>query len=448
MSKAGAVFCFPNDFVWGAATAAKQIDGAWNEGGKGEDIWDRWAHTSGKVKRRHTPDVACDHYHLYRSDYELLKTMNLRGYRFSFPWPRLQPLGYGQWNQEGLDHYDRMIDAMLEAGVTHPCATQYHWDLPQNLQDMYGGWASREVCKHFADYTGKLVERFSDRIKMWCTHNEPWCTTYFGYAWGVWAPGVRNEHVGRQVHHNMLVSHGLAVQAARAAARRPIEIGIVLSLCNQEPLDPQSEADRKLADAAMADQDWKWFEPLYRARYTQDFIDGIHDFRPEDMGIISTPTDYLGVNTYFRVVHSATVQKIHPIPGHIYNSNNWEVTPESFRKLLTHIHTNYDAPTMYITENGSCWKDRVVRGRVHDAERLDYLRRHVQQMALAMQDGVKVKGYFAWSLMDNFEWNEGYTQRFGLVHVNYKTQKRTIKDSGIWYGHLAHCNAISLEGAI
>jgi beta-glucosidase len=436
----GQEFVFSEDFVFGTGTSAYQIEGAWNKDGKSPSIWDHWTHNSKVVKHGHTGDIACDHYHRYPQDIDLIKRLNLDAYRFSIAWPRVQPDGRGQLNEKGMDFYDRLIDKLLEAGID-PYVTLYHWDLPQVLQEDFGGWASRDVLKFFADYSAKMVERFGDRVKMWSTHNEPWCTAYFGYAWGVWAPGVKDEKIGKQVHHNLLVSHGLASQAMRAAAKHPLEIGIVLSLSNHEPLH---EADKALAQNASDWQDGVWFDPLYKGTYPQKFIDELTDFHPDDLKTISQPMDYLGVNFYFRVVHSHQ-KPIHPIPGSEYTAFNWEVTPESLGRLLRHITEKYDAPTLYITENGAAFNDSLKRGKVRDPRRKAYLREHIKQTALAMRDGAKVKGYFAWSLMDNFEWNEGYTKRFGIVHVNYKTQKRTVKGSGKWYSRLAKSKSLSLK---
>lgn len=432
-------FQFPENFVWGTGTSAYQIEGAWNEDGKSPSIWDEWAHHAGKVKLGHTGDIACDHYHRYRQDVALMKKLNIDAYRFSIAWPRVQPDGR-KLNEAGMAFYDRLIDSLLEAGIA-PYITLYHWDLPQILQERFGGWASRDVLNFFADYSAQMVARFGDRVETWSTHNEPWCTAYHGYAWGVWAPGIADEKVGAQVHHNLLVSHGLATQAMRAAAPRPIKIGIVLSLSSHEPL---REEDRLLAQEASDWQDGVWFDPLYKGTYPAKFIESIGDFQAADLQTISQPIDYLGVNFYFRVVHSHS-QPIHPIAGSQYTAFNWEVTPASLRRLLTHISQKYDAPTLYITENGAAFEDEIRGGRLlADKDRKEYLRQHISQMALAMQDGANVKGYFAWSLMDNFEWNEGFTKRFGIVHVDYQTQKRTIKASGKWYSKLALSNTIDL----
>jgi beta-glucosidase len=434
-------FVFPRGFVWGAATAAFQIEGAWNEHGKGESIWDRFCHQTNKVANGDTGDTACNHYRLYRRDMSLVRNLGLDAYRFSISWPRVQPDGEGAYNERGIDFYDRLIDEMLAKGVTMPCATLYHWDLPQALQDKFGGWASRDVCNRFADYSAEMVRRFSDRVEMWCTHNEPFCTAYLGHAWGVFAPGMTDDGLSKQVHHNLLLSHGLSMQSARAAARKPIKIGIVLSLSNHEPRAPEYEA---LAQAEQEKQDGMWFDPLYNGEYRGDIGHEIRDIRSGDMKIISTAADYVGVNFYFRSLHPWMQNPPH-IPGSTYTACDWEVTPESFRKLLTHITKKYGPRPLYITENGAAFDDIVMKGRVHDEQRLDYIRQHVKQMALAMKDGANIKGYFAWSLMDNFEWDKGYAKRFGLIHVDYKTQRRIVKDSGRWFARLAAANRIALD---
>jgi beta-glucosidase len=437
------VFVFPKDFVWGSATAAYQVEGAWNVDGKGESIWDVFSHTPGKVKNGDTGDVACDQYHLYPQDMDLLKRLNLGAYRFSLSWPRIQPDGKGQFNERGMAFYDRLIDNMLEKGIT-PFLTLYHWDLPQTLQSELGGWAHRDVCKYYAEYAAKCAARYSDRVKFWTTFNEPWCTAVLGYDAGVHAPGIKDQAMSKQVAHHLLLSHGMGMQAIRANAKQPVQAGIVLNMTITEPLRPDNAEDVAMAEAAIEADKGAWLEPLFKGRYGKDALAAIRDVRDGDLKTISQPLDFLGVNYYFRNVVSK-LDQIHPIAGSEYTAMDWEVRPEAFRRLLTRISKEYDNPVIYITENGAAFPDTVDGdGKVHDPRRLAYLQSHIQNVALAMKDGANIKGYFAWSLLDNFEWAEGYTKRFGITYVDYPTQTRIVKDSGEWFSRLAKANEIEL----
>jgi beta-glucosidase len=449
-------FAFPADFVWGTGTSAYQVEGAWNLDGKGESIWDRFSHTPGMIKNGDTGDVACDHYHRLAQDVELARRLNLNSYRFSIAWPRVQPRGRGAFNSAGLDYYDRLIDNLLQAGI-EPFVTLYHWDLPQALQQELGGWAHRDVCRYFADYAARCAQRYSDRVRSWTTFNEPWCTSFLGYQIGYHAPGVKDERTAAQVAHHLLVSHGMGMQALRAAARADIEAGIVLNLTITEPLRPDVKEDVELARKA-----WRWdcgsyLDPLFRGHYSQEVADRIADLRPGDLKLISQPMDFLGINYYSRNVVSAQEAPIHPIPGVDYTAMGWEVSPRALRSLLNRISREYpEAPSLYVSENGAAYDDVVVdtangagagRKSVNDVKRLAYFREHIKQVALAMQDGVDVRGYFAWSLMDNFEWAEGYSRRFGLVHVDFDDPKlpRLVKASGEWFAALAAANKIEIE---
>jgi beta-glucosidase len=417
---------FPADFAWGSATAAYQVEGAWNEGGRGESIWDRFSHTPGKIKNGDNGDIACDHYHRFAADIALIKELGLNSYRFSISWPRVQPLGEGNYNQIGLDFYDRVIDC-LHANNIEPFVTLYHWDLPQALEDK-GGWTNRETCLRFAEYTTKMVERYSDRVKFWTTFNEPWCSYFLKKA--------------DQVAHNLLVAHGLGTIAARQAAKQPLQVGIVLNLAPTEPLREDNADDVEMARAAWRKDAGAWLDPLFKGTYPAEQIAKIADFRSGDLQIINQKLDYLGINFYTRNVVSA-LPKIHPIAGAHYTAMDWEVHPTSLRLLLNLISSEYDHPVIYITENGAAYDDKPdSNGYVADANRRDYLWLHLQQCALALQDGVKLKGYFAWSLMDNFEWAEGYSKRFGLVYVDYPSQKRTVKLSGKWFREVAARNSV------
>jgi beta-galactosidase len=435
---------FPENFVWGSGTSAYQIEGAWDTDGKGESIWDRFSHTAGKVKNDENGDIACDHFHRFEEDIKLAKKLNLTAYRFSISWPRVQPLGRGDWNEKGLEFYDRLIDCIVENGL-EPFVTLYHWDLPQTLQNELGGWGSREVLKLFAAYAGKMTERYSDRVKFWATFNEPWCSAYLGYAWGVHAPGLNNPPLASQVAHNLLVAHGLATVAIRAAAKQLLQVGIVLNQSTPEPLRADNEDDLALAEAGWHWDLGKWLQPLLRGSYPDDVAADIGDIQPDDLATIYQPIDYIGINYYFRNVLSKE-PIVHPLPGSEYTDMNWEITPASLGTLLRRISKEFNYPTLYITENGAAFNDEMdASGQVDDLKRTKYLHGHIQQVAQCIEEGINVKGYFAWSLMDNFEWAEGYAKRFGLVHVDYASQKRTIKNSGKWFANLAARNAITID---
>jgi beta-glucosidase len=421
---------FPNNFVWGTATSAYQIEGAATEGGRGPSIWDTFSHTAGKTFNGDTGDVACDHYHRYNEDLDLVAKMGLDAYRFSIAWPRVQPLGEGAWNPEGLAFYDRLVDAMLERGIS-PHATLYHWDLPQALQDK-GGWQNRETAYRFADYAAHMAEHLGDRVATICTHNEPWCTAYLGHQNGQFAPGMTDAAVTVQVAHHLLLSHGLALLAMRSTGTK-VPLGIVL---NQSAANP---ATGSAADAALAKREFarfvRWYmDPIFKKRYPTD---AEMEFQPAvqevDFDIIAQPLDFLGINYYTRIWASAE-RPPRPVPKVLGETDmGWEIYPEGLTELLVQIHNEYKLPPIYITENGMANVDAVVNGRVSDTQRIEYLRAHLDAVAKAIASGVDVRGFFYWSLLDNYEWNSGYAKRFGLVHVDYATQKRTLKDSAHWY---------------
>ncbi|HNG75645.1 MAG TPA: GH1 family beta-glucosidase [Candidatus Obscuribacter sp.] len=434
-------YCFPPNFVWGTGTSAYQVEGAHDQDGKGESIWDRFCRSPGNVKNGDTGNIACDQYHRFAQDMELCRRLNLGAYRFSIAWPRVQPLGRGALNEKGMSYYDRLIDELLALGI-EPVITLYHWDLPQALQDDLGGFAHRDTVQHFADYTEAMVHRYSDRVKFWTTLNEPWCSSFLGHQTGYHAPGIKDPLIAAQVAHNLLLCHGAGTIAARAAARQKLDLGIVLNLTISEALNP---ADAHLADKAFARDCGFYLEPLLRGKYSQAALAGIKDFKEQDLRLINQPMDYLGINYYARSLVSST-GKTHPVPGAEYTQMGWEVHPQALRRLLNRIRKDYpEVPPLYVTENGAAYEDLVTQaGRINDTKRLEYLRRHIEQVALAIEDGVDVRGYFAWSLLDNFEWAEGYDRRFGIVHVDFATQERRIKDSGLWYAETARSNKIVL----
>ena len=433
---------FPANFLWGAATASYQIEGAWNADGKGESIWDRFSHTPGKIEDGSSGDVACDHYHRYPEDIALMRQLGLKAYRFSTSWPRVLPEGQGRANPAGLDFYDRLVDRLLGANI-QPFLTLYHWDLPQALEDN-GGWLNRATCYAFADYAALLVKRLGDRVRFWTTFNEPAVVMYLGYGMKIHAPGLDAPATMHQAGHHLLLAHGLAVQAMRAI-NPAIQAGIVL---NHWIADPPS-ADP--ADVAAAEQAWQqgetfFLEPLFKAHYPLHLYaedsKALANVQPGDLALIAKKLDFLGVNSYSRHVIGAQ-GRVHPVPGSEYTEMDWEVCAPALRRLLNKLNREYKLPPLYITENGAAFKDVVSPdGKVHDERRLEYLRQHFIQARLAMQDGVDLRGYFVWSLLDNFEWSFGYTKRFGIVHVDYATQRRTIKDSGEWYSRVIADNAV------
>jgi beta-glucosidase len=416
------------NFVWGVATSAYQIEGGASAGGRGPSIWDTFSHTPGKTRNGDHGDIACDHFHRWPQDLELIRSLEVDAYRFSVAWPRVQPTGAGPWNAQGLDFYDRLVDRLLARGM-QAHVTLYHWDLPQALQET-GGWANRDTAFRFATYAEAVARRLGDRAASIATHNEPWCTAVLGHQTGQFAPGFRDESMAVQVAHHLLLSHGLAMQAMRAAAVMA-PLGIVLNHSSATP------ASKDPADVALANKLYagfvRWYmDPLFLGHYPQDpGLTVYPDVRTGDMDLIRTPLDFLGVNYYTRFWASASDE---PAPMHMGATDmGWEIYPDGLRQLLTDLHRDYRLPPIYITENGMAETDELQEGQVHDPRRIDFVRTHLEAIAQACAAGVDVRGYFYWSLLDNYEWDSGYTKRFGLVHVDYETQRRTPKDSAYWY---------------
>ena len=433
---------FPGEFLWGAATASYQIEGAWNADGKGESIWDRFSRTPGKVTNGDTGDVACDHYHRYQEDVALMRRLGLKAYRFSTSWSRVLPNGRGPVNPRGLDFYDRLVDALLAANI-QPFVTLYHWDLPQALQDE-GGWENRNVAHAFADYSVLMVKRLGDRVKYWTTFNEPAVVAFEGNLTGRHAPGLQDPKIAYQVTHNLMVAHGLATQAIRAANPN-VDIGIVLNFWMQDPASDSPE-DVAAANLAFERGQTLFLDPIFKGHYPPSSYEMVGENMPKiqagDMALIAQKLDYLGINFYSRNLISAQ-GNVNSVPGSQYTEMGWEVHAPALRRLLNRINKDYHLPPIYITENGAAFKDEVsTDGKVHDEYRLDYLKNHFIQTKLAMQDGVDVRGYFVWSLLDNFEWAHGYTKRFGIVRVDYETQERIVKDSGEWYSRVIASNHV------
>lgn len=429
-------------FLWGTATAAYQIEGAAGEDGRGPSVWDTFAHEPGRVRDGHTGDVACDHYHRWREDVALLAGLGAGAYRFSISWPRVQPEGTGTPNPKGLDFYDRLVDGLLAAGVT-PVPTLFHWDLPQALQDR-GGWLNRDVAGWFADYAAVVAERLADRVRMWITLNEPFVHMAFGYGMGVHAPGQALLLDALPVAHHQLLGHGLAVRALRAAGA-----GEVLLTNNCTPVRPASDAPRDVAAADAYDvlHNRLFADPVLLGRYPDlsaygiDAPDDALGVRDGDLAVIAAPLDGLGVNYYNPTRIAAPAEPGLPfadvgITGYPTTAFGWPVVPDGLRELLTGLRDRYGAalPPIYVTENGCSQPDEPTpEGVVDDQERIAFLRDHIAAVDRARAEGVDVRGYFVWSLLDNFEWAEGYHQRFGLVHVDFTTQRRTPKASYHWF---------------
>jgi beta-glucosidase len=431
---------FASDFLWGCATSSYQIEGAANEDGRVESIWDRFAATPGRIRDGSSGAVACDHYHRWPEDLDIGRDLGLNAYRFSIAWPRIFSSVGGKPNQKGLDFYSRLVDGMLERGL-QPWATLYHWDLPQYLQDR-GGWNERATVDAFVELADAMTRKLGDRVKHWITHNEPWCTAIIGNFEGWHAPGLTDFKTALQVSHHVLLSHGKAVPVIRANVP-DAKVGISLSL---HPLRAASGKDRDIA--AMERHDglrYRWFlDPLYGRGYPQQTLELVGAAAPAvmpgDLDAIAVPTDFLGVNYYFPETiaddpgHAPLGARVLPPSGDEITAMGWPVEPQGMAELLARVENDYHPGPIYVTENGSCYEDTVsLDGSVHDTERRQYLMRHLGALRQAIGDGVPVKGYFAWSLVDNFEWAEGYQKRFGLVHIDYATQQRRLKDSAKWY---------------
>lgn len=445
---------FPPGFLWGAATASYQIEGAWNEDGRGLSIWDTFSKTPGKIQNGDNGDVADDHYHRWQEDIDLMASMNLQAYRFSVAWPRVQPSGKGTVNPTGLDFYDRLVDGLLAKNI-QPWVTLYHWDLPQALQDQ-GGWANRQTAEYFAEYAHIVTQRLGDRVNHWITLNEPYVSAFLGHYQGVHAPGIKHIGTALKVTHHLHLAHGLSVQAIRSATPRPAEVGITLNLHSIHPAS-QSKADLLAARRFDGIQNRLFLDPVLLGSYPQDLIEFFGPHFPSvqagDLETIHAPIDFLGINNYFRIViqndpdNTELGTREISLPGREY-TEMWEIYPAGIYEVLTRVWIDYHPPKMYITENGCAVPDGLdADGRVRDYRRTRYLRDHLFQCYRAIGDGAPLAGYFVWSLLDNFEWSHGYAKRFGVVYVNYATQKRTIKDSGLWYTQVAQANGFDLHEA-
>lgn len=443
--------CFPPGFVWGAATAAYQIEGGVDE--RGESVWDMMCRRPGAIKGGHSGEIACDHHHRFRGDVALMREIGLQAYRFSISWPRVLPGGTGKINTKGLDFYERLVDELLAAGI-QPWATLFHWDFPLELY-YRGGWLNRDSASWFADFSRIACERLSDRVAHWITLNEPFVFVSLGHSSGIHAPGDRlpRREVLRVAHH-VLRAHGGAVQALRASAKRPLRIGMaaVGSVCVPDSDTPADiEAARWRMFGFNEWTPWKhswWMDPALLGRYPDDALRFLGDDAPPieagDMEFIAQPVDFFGVNIYqgerVRASPGGGVECIPSCIGHPETAIRWPVVPESLRWGPRFLHERYKLPVV-ITENGLSNQDSVSRdGLVHDPQRIDYLCRYLIELSKAIDDGAEVEGYFHWSLMDNFEWAEGFRERFGMIHVDYATQERRLKDSAAFYRQVIESN--------
>ena len=459
---------FPSGFLWGAATAAYQIEGAAAEGGRTPSIWDTYSHTPGKVRNGDTGDTAADHYHRYRDDIALMSELGLQSYRFSVSWSRVQPTGRGPAVEQGLDFYRSLVDGLLEAGIT-PVATLYHWDLPQELEDA-GGWPARDTAERFGDYAAIMAEALGDRVRLWTTLNEPWCSAFLGYGSGVHAPGRTEPASSLRAAHHLNLAHGRAVAALRAARPATAQVSVTLNLHEVRPLS-DSLADREAARRIDAVGNRIFTGPILKGEYPQDLradtahlVDWDELVRPGDLAAISAPIDLLGVNYYTPTLVSsrlgtdgigagtaaATRNDAHGksdhspwtgsedvvfhLPPGERTAMNWSIDPSGLYNLLTRMSREHPRLPLLVTENGAAFDDYLnPEGEVRDPERIAYLRTHLAAVHAAIADGADVRGYFLWSLMDNFEWAYGYGKRFGAVYVDYATQRRIPKSSARWY---------------
>jgi beta-glucosidase len=456
---------FPAGFVWGAATAAYQIEGAVDQDGRAPSIWDTFSRTPGKVAGGDTGDVACDHYHRYRDDVALMADLGLAAYRFSISWPRVLPGGVGRVNERGLDFYDRLADELCGRGI-EPIATLYHWDLPQALDDV-GGWTVRDTAEHLATYASVVHDRLGDRVRTWTTLNEPWCSAFLGYADGAHAPGRRSAGDSFVAVHHLLLGHGLAAAALRAGGAT--QVSVTLNLSPVVPADPGDPADLAAARTIDGLQNRLFLDPLLRGGYPADMLDLVARFtdlsflRDGDAAVIATPIDLLGINYYSPAFIAARpgAPGIPMYPGSDgiaflpgkgpagealpVTATGWPIEPSGLTAILQRVSDDYPGVPLMITENGAAFDDRPddSADRVSDPDRISYLERHLRAAHEAIRRGVDLRGYLVWSLLDNFEWAEGYGKRFGIIYVDYDTQRRVPKDSARWYREVVRRNGLT-----
>lgn len=443
---------FPHDFSWGTATASYQVEGACKEDGKGESIWDRFSHTPGRTVDGDTGDVACDQYHRYKEDVALMKELGLRGYRFSISWPRIFPEGKGKVNQAGLDYYNRLVDELLANGI-RPFPTLYHWDLPQALQDA-GGWTNREIIGHFTAYAETCINALGDRVKNWMIFNEPWVFTFLGYISGIHAPGITGREAGMRSAHIVNLAQTSALRAMRAAGTADA-IGAAFSMSASYPCTESAE-DRAAADRHHAfNNDW-FLRPVMTGEYPRAYVDqdaalASMDIRAGEVESLKEPLDFIGINLYTRTIVANNPEEkylnIRQVPGPGPRTKfGWEVWPPALYTAIMRVHRDYGKP-IYVTENGCSYDDKPTPDvRVHDAGRIGFHRGYIGQVGRAIDEGADVRGYYAWTLLDNFEWTFGFSQRFGLIYCDFENgQKRIVKDSGYWYRDLIKSGEIEYD---
>ncbi len=445
-------YVFPDNFLWGTATASYQVEGAVDEDGRGASIWDTYSHLPGRVYENHTGDVACDQYHRYKDDVALMSSLGLKAYRFSVSWSRVLPTGRGTVNEKGLDYYDRLTDELLSRNI-EPWVTLFHWDLPLALQNAYGGWASREIVDDFADYAALITNRLSDRVKNFYTINEFACFTDYGYKDEVLAPALRLPlREAYQTRHNALLAHGSAVRAIRDNAKGPVRVGLAE---NSYPCVPvvETQENIKAAETAMREMNAPFLTAVLEGRYTERYLNDTGENGPrwtsDEMEIISTPVDFVGLNLYFPVhVRAADSEQGYEVlddPASYPKMNIpfIKINPEILYWGARHLKNIWNVPSVYISENGCAAGDKQSRtGEIIDTDRLFYLKTHLKSVHRAVSEGYPLHGYFLWSFMDNFEWNYGYSKRFGIVHVNYETLERTPKLTAEWYSRVIAKNAV------
>lgn len=431
---------FSKKFLWGCATASYQIEGADLENGKGPSIWTKFSHTKGKIFNSQNGDVACDHYHLFKKDIELMKELGINSYRFSVSWPRILPEGHGKVNQDGVDFYSRLIDTLLENDIL-PFLTLYHWDMPLTLQEKIGGWESREIVNYFGDYATLVFDKFSDKVKNWITLNEPYCASHVSYLEGAHAPGIKDPKRSFNVAHNLLMSHGEAVKRFRDSNAQG-QIGLTnVSMWIEPASECASDKEAAILNNQFAN-DW-FFETPLEGKYPEKLRERLEnagvmpEIKPGDMELISTPFDFWGVNYYFRnrSIASNNLLGFEIAPPIVETTDmGWEIYPDGLEGFLKRTWEKYGQKPIYITENGMADKDTVEDGRIRDSRRTRYIKDHFEAALKAKQSGVDLRGYFIWSLMDNFEWAFGYSKRFGIIYIDYENNlKRLPKDSYYWY---------------
>lgn len=447
---------FSADFLWGAATSAYQIEGGAYEDGKGLNIWDIFSNDPGRIKGSHTGDIACDHYHLFKEDVRLMKELGIQAYRFSINWARILPAGTGKINEKGIRFYNELIDSLLDAGI-EPFLTLYHWDLPYELHKR-GGWLNKEIVQWFGEYAAVVSKYFSDRVTYFFTFNEPQCFIGNGYVNGSHAPGIRSTvRDSFEMAHNVLCAHGMAVRRMRENAVRDIKIGYAPTGSMSYPFSTKPddiEAARKyMFQMPNSKEDWAWnvswwSDPVFFGEYPEEGVRNFREYLPnitkEDMKLISQPIDFYGQNIYnghqIRMGKSGVPEVVSRSEGSSKTASGWPVTPESLYWGPKFLYERYKTP-IYITENGvSCCDAVSMDGKIHDYPRIDFMMKYLEQLKKALQDEIDIRGYFHWSLLDNFEWSQGYNERFGLVFVDFQTQRRIIKDSGYWYREMIRSN--------